>query len=83
MANIKNWTFRGHNWIFVSRPPGKMGFFITETFTKVILFTDEEYKNMPEKSGFHVGKDKVRRLKETDRELVELKFGKDSSKVPA
>lgn len=68
MANTRNMTYRGHNWICASRP--KHCFTTTESLTRVTLLTDDEYKELDEDVKW-----KYRRLKETDRELVEFKFG--------
>lgn len=72
MANIRNMTYRGHNWIRTSQANGT----ITMTFKSVRLLTDDEYKRwqknrLPNERSY-------RRLKETDRELVEFKFGKET-----
>ena len=74
MANTKNMTYRGHNWICASTP--KMSLNPTFSLTRVTLLTDKEYKNL-----FGDRKQYYRRLKETDRELVEFKFGTESPEV--
>lgn len=74
MANIKNMTYRGHNWICASQP--KMSLNATFSTTRVTLLTDKEYKDLPEDR-----KRKYRRMKETDRELVEFKFGPEFPEV--
>jgi hypothetical protein len=74
MPNIRNMTYNGHNWIRTIQIPNTR----TMSFRMVSLFTDEEYKEYKkdlEKNPNN--KPKFRRLKETDRELVEFKFGKE------
>ena len=65
MANTKNWTYKKHIWIWSSKP----SCCISESFTEVIILTDEEYKALNDKK-----KKLYRRLKETDKYLVKLKF---------
>ena len=75
MANIKNMTYRGHNWICASQQ--KMSLNATFSTTRVTLLTDKEYQDLPEKGYGSSQKSHFRRLKETDRDLVEFKFGKE------
>lgn len=76
MANIKNMTYRGHNWICASPP--HMALNATFSLTRVTLLTDKEYND----KRFDKDRKKwYRRLKETDRELVEFSFGPETPEV--
>ena len=75
MPNIRNMTYKGHNWIRTIQIPNTQ----TMSFRMVSLFTDEEYKEYKEDLKKNPNnKPKFRRLKEPDRDLVEFKFGKES-----
>ena len=73
MDNILgNFTYKGHNWIRTEQANGTT----TMSFRGVSLLTDEEYRQwkeerLPDERSY-------RRLKVTDKELVEFKFGKES-----
>ncbi len=78
MPNIKNMTYRGHNWIRTSQADGT----ITMSFKGVSLLTDTEYKKCKKDFDANPHPYRIyRRLKETDRELVEFKFGVESPEV--
>jgi len=73
MANIRNMTYKGHNWIRTTQ----MRNTFTMSFKNFTLLTDEEYKRwqknrLPNERPY-------RRLKETDRELVEFHLGKEDA----
>jgi len=65
MANTKNWTYKGHNWICSSKP----SCCVSESFTRVTLLTDAEYAKKDKDCKKH-----YRRLKESDKRLVKMKF---------
>ena len=76
MANIRNWTYKGHNWIRTRQLPNTF----TISCCTFVLLTDEEYKR--EKKRVEQNPHpypKFRRLKETDRELVEFHLGKEDA----
>lgn len=75
MPNIRNMTYKGHNWIRTFQANGT----ITFSFKSVSLLTDAECKQWKKENPKALRT--YRRLKETDRELVEFKFGKEVPEV--
>lgn len=75
MPNIRNMTYKGHNWIMTLQTAGT----VTMSFRSIGLLTDKEYKQHKKDNPNpqNLKRMHYRRLKETDRELVEFKFGKE------
>ena len=73
MGSAINMTYKGHNWIRTIQTPSTR----TMSFMMVSLLTDDEYKKEQKRIEDNPHpRPKYRRLKETDRELVEFKFGR-------